>query len=186
MEGKSATAKPQIYPQFSKDYARHLYVSAVEFYQTYQAVATAPSLDYYLGVDHKFIGMRHFALCHALELTFKSLLVDTGTYNEQMLMDKRLGHDLVALANEVKQVYGSFPEVDACMDWIQILNPDYKGKGYEYPINNGSFAGTDAAQFSETVDALLRVCISRVESHTYPDCLLPPPIIKKTKSLQTV
>ena len=73
---------------------------------------------------------------------------------------------LVALAGEVKQVYGSFPEVDACMGWIQILNPDYKGKGYEYPVNNGRFAGTDAAQFSETVDALLRVCVSRVESYT--------------------
>ncbi len=35
---------------------------------------------------------------------------------------------LVALAGEVKQVYGSFPEVDACMGWIQILNPDYKGR----------------------------------------------------------
>ena len=53
-------------------------------------------------------------------------------------------HDLVALAGEVKQVYGSFPEVDACMGWIQILNPDYKGKGYEYPINNGSFRGESA------------------------------------------
>jgi hypothetical protein len=62
------------------------------------------SLGSYLGVDHKFLDMSHFALCHDLDLTFKSLLVDTGTYNEQMLMDKRLGHDLIALAGEVKQV----------------------------------------------------------------------------------
>src|SRR5260221_2560202 len=132
MEGKSTMAKPRISPQYSKEYARHLYVSAVEFYETYQAVAAAPSLGNYLGVDHKFIGMRHFALCHALELTFKSLLVDTGTYNEQMLMEKRLGHDLAALANEVKQVYGSLPEVYACTGFIQVLNPDYKGNGYYY------------------------------------------------------
>ncbi len=179
-------AKQRISPQFSKEYARHLYAWAVEFYQTYQAIAATPSLGSYLGVDHKFLGMTHFALCHALELTLKSLLVDTGTYNEQMLMDKRLGHDLVALAGVVKQVYGSFPEVDACMGWIQILNPDYKGKGYEYPVNNGRFAGTDAAHFSKTVDALLHVCVSKVESYTYPDCRLPTPIIKKTNSLQTV
>lgn len=186
MKGKSVVPKTRIPPQFSKDYARHLYISAVEFYQTYQAVAAASSLGYYLGVDHKFIGMRHYALCHALELTFKSLLVDTGAYNEQMLMDKKLGHDLAALADEVRQVYGAFPEVDACMGWIEILNPDYKGKGYEYPINNGSFTGTDAAQFSEAVDALLQVCVNRVESHAYPNCRLPLPATKKTKSLQTV
>jgi len=165
-------ARSRVSPQSSKDYARNLYVWAVEFYQTYQAIATASSLGYYLGVDHKFIGMRHFTLCHTLELIFKSLLVDTGAYNEQML--KQLGHDLAMLADAVKRAYSSFPEVDACMGWIQILNPDYKEKGYEYPINNGRFVGTDDAQFGEAVNALLQACISRVNSYTYRDQPLPP------------
>lgn len=176
-------AKPRMSPQFSKDYARNLYVWAVEFYQTYQAIETNTSLGSYPGVDHKFIGMRHYTLCHALELTFKSLLIDTGIYNEQRLMDKSLGHDLVALASEVKQIYGSFPELDACMGWIQILNPDYKGKGYEYPINNGSFVGIDAAQLSKIVDALLHACIEKIDSNTYPNSPLPPQISKKTKKV---
>ncbi len=166
-------ARQQIPPPSSKQYARNLYVWAVEFYQTYQAIVTNSSLPDYPGVDHKFIGMRHYTLCHALELTLKSLLVDTGDYNEQMLM-KKFGHNLFVLANEVKKKYDPFPEVDACMGWIKVLNSDYKGKGYEYPINNGSFAGTDAVQFSKTVDTLLSKCIKKVDSYEHPDHPLPP------------
>jgi uncharacterized protein YjaG (DUF416 family) len=157
-------ASPQMFPQFSKKYAQDLYCWAAEFYSTYQAVVSDSSFGSYLGVQHNFIGMRHYTLCHALELTLKSLLVNTGNYDEQKLK-KKFGHDLVALADEVKQNYGSFPEVDACMAWAKHLNPDYKGKGYEYPINNGSFKGVDAAAFSNAVDALLHECMSRVNAH---------------------
>ena len=111
--------------QPSKDYARQMYWTSMEFYQTYAVIEQAKS------PAHDFIAIKHFLLCHALELALKSLLVDTGSYNEKMLKDK-FGHDLEKLANRVKQEYGSFPEVDACMDYIQVLNPDYRSKGYEY------------------------------------------------------
>lgn len=157
-------ASSQLAPQSGKAYAQLLYVWAAEFYSTYQAVDTNSLFKSYLGVEHLFIGMRHYALCHALELTLKSLLVNTGNYDEQKLKNN-FGHDLIALADEVRKEHGSFPEVDACMAYAQSLNPDYKGKGYEYPIKGGSFTGVDAAPFSKAVDALLRECMGRVNSH---------------------
>ena len=178
-------ANPRNSPQFSKAYARHLYVWAVEFYQTYQAVATAPTLGSYPGVDHKFLGMSHFALCHALELTFKSLLVDTGTYNEQMLMDKKLGHDLVALAGEVKQVYGSFPEVDACMGWIQIRILIIRGKAMSIPFIMGASQVPMQLNLAKQWMLYFVYVSNRAESPAFRNCLLPPLVIKKTKSLQT-
>src|SRR5437762_1875067 len=119
----------------SKGYLRQLYATAMEFYQTYAVLEEANS------PRHDFIAMKHFLLCHALELALKGLLVDTGRYNEDELKAK-FGHDLEKLAITVKQVYGSFPEVDTCIGFISILNPDYKSKGYEYPINGGRFKGT--------------------------------------------
>jgi len=150
----------------SKGYARQLYATAMEFYQTYAVLEEVNS------PRHDFIAMKHFLLCHALELALKGLLVDTGQYNEDELKAK-FGHDLEKLANKVKQVYGSFPEVDACMGFISILNPDYKSKGYEYPINGGRFKGTSHEQFGAVVEVLIRTAARSIQSYTYSDVPLP-------------
>jgi hypothetical protein len=47
------------------------------------------------------MGMKNYLLCHALELTLKGRLVDTGKYNEEKLKQK-FGHDLQKHTNEVK------------------------------------------------------------------------------------
>ncbi len=153
--------------EMSKKYAWNLYVTAQEFYQTYVVVEQSHSKM------HDFLAMRHFLLCHALEVTLKSLLIDTGVYNEKMLKDRKLGHDLEALAHEVKQVYGQFPEVDACMGFIPVLNPDYKSKGYEYPINSGRFTGTQYDKVAVLVETLIHTTAKSIRSNKYPDQLLP-------------
>jgi hypothetical protein len=166
--------------QTSKDYAWQLYATAVEFNETYRAIMADQS------GRHRFEGMKPYTLCHALELVLKSLLVDTGNYNEYMLKDKKLCHNLAALANEVKQVYGTFPEVDACMGFINILNPDYFKKGYEYPINNGRFTGIkEYTQVADIVLSLIHTCARSIQSNKYPDKSLPPPA-KKSKGTQLI
>ena len=68
--------QPQLPMQTSKGYARLLYATTLEFYQTYCVVEENKPQD------SNFIGMKHYLLCHALELTLKGWLVDTGKYNE--------------------------------------------------------------------------------------------------------
>ncbi len=152
--------------QTSKGYARQLYATAMEFFQTYAVLEEAKSQR------HDFIAMKHFLLCHALELALKGLLIDTGQYNEDQLKAK-FGHDLEKLAKTVKQVYGAFPEVDACMGFISILNPDYRSKGYEYPINGGRFIGTSHEQFGVVVEALIHKTARNIESYAYSDVPIP-------------
>jgi hypothetical protein len=158
---------PQLPLQTSKVFARLLYATSFEFYQTYCVVeANKPH-------DSDFIGMKHYLLCHALELTLKGWLVDTGNYNENMLMGRKLGHNLEALAIEVELTYGQFPELNACTGFIQVLNADYKGKGYEYPINNGRFKGADYPTFAAVVANLSQALIRSIQSNKYPAIPLP-------------
>jgi hypothetical protein len=160
------TQRPSTITLSSKQYADQLYAIATEFYQTYIALAEDKS------GRHDFIGMKYYTLCHALELTLKSLLIDTGNYNEPQLINK-FGHDLEKAAKEVLQLYVSFNEVNACMGYIQVMNPDYKQKGYEYPINNGRFRGTETVQFARTVEALVLASAKSIHSYKYPDKPLP-------------
>ena len=163
MAQTKAQTQPQLPMQTSKGYARLLYATACEFYQTYCVVEENKPQD------SNFIGMKHYLLCHALELTLKGWLVDTGKYNEKMLMGKKLGHNLEALANEVKLSYGLFNELDACMGFIYVLNSDYKSKGYEYPINYGRFKATEYPKLATVVESLLRALIRSILSNKYPE-----------------
>lgn len=87
-------------PQTSKGYANLLLEAAKEFYLTYIVIKEDQP------PKHDFLSMKHYLLCHALELTLKGWLVDTGNYNEEILK-RRFGHNLENLADEVNQVYGS-------------------------------------------------------------------------------
>jgi len=153
--------------QTSKGYARLLYATAFEFYQTYCV------LEENKPQESNLIGMKHYLLCHALELTLKGWLVDTGKYNEKMLMDRKLGHNLEALANEVKLSCELFHELDACMGFIYVLNSDYKSKGYEYPINYGRFKATEYPKFATIVENLLQALIGSILSNKQSDVPLP-------------
>src|SRR5438067_1667574 len=115
----------------SKQYANQLYAGAMEQYLAYVVITEDKSRR------HDFLAVKHGLLCQALELALKSLLVDTGGYNETNLIE-RFGHSLEKVAQEVKRLYDPIPELDICIGWIQILNPDYRSRGYLYPINNGS------------------------------------------------
>jgi hypothetical protein len=155
------------YLQTSKGYANLLLTTALEFYQTYVVIEENKPQD------SNFIGMKHYLLCHALELTLKSWLVDTGKYNEDKLK-KKFGHDLEKLANAVKHEYDEpIPELNACSGYIQVLNPDYKSKGYEYPINFGRFTATDYPKFSEAVQTLLAALHRSIISYHNPEKPLP-------------
>lgn len=153
-------------PQTSKHFASLLWYSAEEFYHTY-AVLMEDKSD-----RHDFLAMKHYLLCHALELTLKGWLADTGNYNEKILKE-RFGHDLEKLAIEVKQVYGLSPELAACSDFISIVNNDYKSKGYEYPINDGQFRKTDHEKFSPILKAFIDALVGSIVSNTYPEVPLP-------------
>lgn len=153
-------------PNTSKSYAWLLYTIAVEFHEAYLAIERDTLKR------HDFIGMRHYLLCHAMELILKSWLVDTGQYNEEKLKDK-FGHDLEKLVRKAVQVYGSSDELNECAAFARILNPDYKNKGYEYPINNGRFRGTECDKFSATLTILIPTVAKSIRAHTYPEVSLP-------------
>ena len=146
----------------SKNYAWLLYTIALEFHEAY-IVIEKDTLK-----RHDFIGMRHYLLCHALELILKSWLVDTGKYNEDKLKEK-FGHDSEKLVNRVKQVYGTSKELDPCAAFASILNPDYKSKGYEYPINNGRFRGTECDKFSAVLEVLIPTMAKSIRANTSPE-----------------
>jgi HEPN domain-containing protein len=150
----------------SKRYADQLYAGAIEQYLAYVVITEDPL------VRHDFLAVKHGLLCQALELALKSLLVDTGNYNEEGLIVS-FGHDLEKVAQEVKRLYDPIPELDACMGWIQILNPDYKSRGYLYPMNNGSFKGTNHEQFAKAVEAMVHLAARSIHSYKYPDTPLP-------------
>lgn len=150
----------------SKNYAWLLYTIAVEFHEAYLAIER-DTLN-----RHDFIGMRHYLLCHAMELILKSWLVDTGQYNEEKLKSK-FGHDLEKLVRRAIQVYGSSNELSECAEFASILNPDYKNKGYEYPINHGSFKGTECDKFSATLTILIPTVAKSIRANTYPEVPLP-------------
>lgn len=160
------TRRPSTITLSSKQYADQLYATAMEFYQTYVVLVEDKSKR------HDFIGMKYYTVCHALELALKSLLIDTGNYNEPQLINK-FGHDLEKAANEVLQIYGSFTEVDACMGYIQVVNSDYYQKGYEYPIYNGRFSTTETIHFAGAVEALVHASARSLRSYKYPDKPLP-------------
>jgi hypothetical protein len=62
--------------------------------------------------------MKHYLLCHTLELALKSWLVDTGNYNEDKLKTQ-FGHNLEKLANAIKGEYDEpIPELDTCSGYI--------------------------------------------------------------------
>lgn len=153
-------------PNTSKNYAWLLYTIAVEFHEAYLAIERDTLKR------HDFIGMRHYLLCHAIELILKSWLVDTGQFNEDKLKDK-FGHDLEKLVSRVKQVYGSSKELDACAVFASILNPDYKSKGYEYPINNGRFRGTECDKFGAVLGVLIPSVAKSIRANMYPEVPLP-------------
>jgi hypothetical protein len=142
-------------PNTSKNYAWLLYTIAVEFHEAYLAIERDTLKR------HDFIGMRHYLLCHAMELILKSWLVDTGQFNEDKLVSR------------VKQVYGSSKELDACAVFASILNPDYKSKGYEYPINNGRFRGTECDKFGAVLGVLIPSVAKSIRANTYPEVPLP-------------
>lgn len=149
-------------PNTSKNYAWLLYTIAVEFHEAY-LVIERDTLK-----RHQFIGMRHYLLCHAMELILKSWLVDTGKYNEEKLRNK-FGHDLKKLVSKVKQVYGTSKELDECAAFASILNADYMSKGYEYPINNGRFIGTECDKFSAMLTSLIPTVAKSIRANTYPE-----------------
>lgn len=150
----------------SKQYANQLYAGAMEQYLAY-VVITEDKSD-----RHDFLAVKHGLLCQAFELTLKSLLVDTGAYNEEDLII-RFGHDLEKVTLEVQRLYDPIPELDICIGWIQILNPDYKSRGYIYPINNGSFKGTNHEQFATAVETLVHLAARSIHSYKYPEKPLP-------------
>src|SRR5260370_19550215 len=150
----------------SKRYADQLYAGAMEQYLAYVVITEDPM------ARHDFLAVKHGLLCQALELALKSLLVDTDNYNEEDLII-RFGHDLEKVAQEVKRLYDPIPELGTCMGWIQILNPDYKSRRNLYPINNGSFKGTDHKQFANAVEAKVHLAARSIHSYKYPDKPLP-------------
>src|SRR5205823_2397805 len=89
-----------------------------------------------------------------------------------MLKDRKLGHDLEALAQEVEQMYGPFRELNSCMEFIHVVNRDYKSKGYEYPINNRHFKGIEHEKFGVAVNDLIAALIKSIQSPRYPEVAL--------------
>jgi hypothetical protein len=51
----------------------------VEFHEAYLVIVEDKSQR------HDLMGMKNYLLCHALELTLKGRLVDTGKYNAESL-----------------------------------------------------------------------------------------------------
>jgi hypothetical protein len=54
-----------------------LYTIIVEFHEAYLVIVEDKSQR------HDLMGMKNYLLCHALELTLKGRLVDTGKYDEE-------------------------------------------------------------------------------------------------------
>lgn len=132
-------------PETNSHYAMQLYAKAMEESQVYHALVAEPQ-------RHDFIVARLYYLCRALELTLKGWLVYTGQFSERKLA-QRYGHDLSKLAKKVRSLYGQSPELDACLGYIQILNPDYTGKNYEYPT--WKFKGIEDAHFAVAVETMI-------------------------------
>ncbi len=153
-------------PQTNKRYALQLYATAMEFYQVYPVLVADTSKL------HDFTAVKHYNLCHAFELTLKGWLVYTGQFSEERLI-YRYGHDLRKLANKVRAVYGPFKELDACMGFIHVLNPDYYGKSYEYPTRDNKLTGTNHAGFAATVEALIHILARDIRAERFPEKPLP-------------
>jgi hypothetical protein len=156
-------------PETNTHYAMQCYATAMEFYQVY------PVLVADQAQRHDFIAARLYNLCHALELTLKGWLVYTGQFSEKKLA-QRYGHDLEKLAKKVQRLYGRSQELDACVGYIQILNPDYAGKSYEYPVK--AFRGVDDASFAVAVNSLLNRLAQEVKSGRYTEAPLPVALSK--------
>lgn len=154
------------YAWTNSQYAWQLYATAREYYLAHGVLVKDAN------ETHDFLAAKHYNLCHALELTLKGCLAYTGNYSEERI--KGFGHKLSRLAKEVENVYGSFPELVACVGFIQILDGSYYGKGYEYPINGGRFAGTDHASFATAVGALTDELVRILRSGRYAERPLPP------------
>ena len=158
----------------NREYALQLYATAMEFYQVY------PVLKADANQRHDFIGVKHYNLCHALELTLKGWLAYTGDYSEKQLGQK-FGHDLKRVANKVRKIYSPIPQLDACRGYILTLNADYFGKSYEYPMNAGRLIGlADHAGFAAAVEDLIHALAKTLQSGKFPEKPLPVDPVQKS------
>jgi hypothetical protein len=156
--------------QMSKDVAKLFWSVAVEFYEAYLVV------DQDETKRHDLTAMKHYLIGHALEVTLKGWLLDTGEYTVKQLKSGEFknGHDLALLAQKVKSVYGQSRELDYSTALINVINEDYRGKGYEYPINGGTFRGTTALkEFHQELKNYIDKLIASILSNTYPNKALP-------------
>lgn len=69
-----------------------------------------------------------YLLCHSIELSLKSILINEGVSVTKLRSKKYFGHDLEKLSNRVSSIQMTEDEVIA----LQMINRQYSSKDMEY------------------------------------------------------